>query len=497
MPRSPAPLLLLLALALAAAGCPPGQVGPADGGPDGGPPECAGRADCSEGLACSAEGRCVPCQSSGECLLREVCSPQTQACVARAGWGADCARNEDCQAGQWCRQGLCLARDQVRLCPSGASSECQKGQRCNALNLVCEEDLGCAQAGDCGAGEACNPGTRRCEPACTEETQGAVCAAGERCVGGRCAQCATAGDCAAGQACDAAGRCVSTPRCYSDRDCRVPLVCYEPTGACLEEPPPCASDEACTPAERCELGRGECVPRGCLADRYEPNGAREAASRVVPGRYEDLTLCGGELDFFALTLAQGDRLGVVLDADPYAEPTFTTLVQDASGRTVAVGRLAATHVAGAPGTYYVAVSSTDAAQPYDVSFLLSRGVPCQDDAYEPNDAAATATPLRSSLAPDGTVCAQDVDLFSLELPAATRLRAALGEYRSADGLLELCVLEGERVLQCTQALEAPQVEVPAAAAARALLLRVRGVGDRTQNVYTLQVELVPVSGVSP
>jgi hypothetical protein len=480
-------LALLLLVAAAGAGCPSTSGGNPDAG-DAGGPACTTRGDCPEGLACSAEGHCAPCESSGQCLLREVCNPDTLACELKADWGTACARNEECQAGQWCRQGLCKDRDEVRLCPGGASRECAPGERCNAVNLVCEEDLGCAEEADCGAEETCNPGTRRCVPRCTGATQAEVCAAGERCHEERCVQCVAATDCGPQQTCDAAGRCVESPRCDSDRDCQVPLVCHRPTGACLGSPPACTSDESCAEEERCDLGSGRCVPRGCQRDLFEDNDTPEKATAVAASLYEGLTLCSGDLDYFAVTLARGDRLGVSLEADPFSEATFTTLVQDAGRRTLASGRLSASYVAPAAGTYYVMVASTDASQPYDIAFLLSRGIPCDDDGWEPNDTPETATALNATRTADGRVCPQDTDHFTVSVSGGGAVHVRLAEYTAALGLLELCVLQGSAAPQCTQA-EVPELAVQVAGGASALVVRVRGAGEQTANTYTLQVEV--------
>jgi hypothetical protein len=106
------------------------------------PPECMTRADCAEGKVCVPDGYCDECSSSGQCRVTEICDPMSKLCRFRDGWGALCAANDDCQAGSWCKQGLCKDRSEVNLCPSGMSTECPQGFRCNAPNTVCEEDMG-------------------------------------------------------------------------------------------------------------------------------------------------------------------------------------------------------------------------------------------------------------------------------------------------------------------------------------------------------------------
>jgi hypothetical protein len=486
------PLALVLALAalastaLLASGCP--RVMPTSDA--GRPPECETRADCPEGKVCTAEKFCDTCSTSGQCSVREECSAETKLCALRAGWGTECARNEACQAGDWCKQGLCLPRSQVNLCPSGSSATCPQGERCNAVTTVCEEDLGCSTNEDCSASEVCNTGSRKCVPRCTAETQATVCGAGERCVNERCVQCTQASECGVGLICDLAGRCSTAERCYSDRDCTVPLACFLQTGACLPRRRSCTSNDVCPPDQRCDVGAQRCVPRTCQPDRYEPNDDQTRAFGVMAGTFRGMTVCSGDQDWFGLQLGRGDLLGVNLDADPFSEGTFSTVIKDASGRTVAAGRLLVSYVAPTAARYFVVVSSTDPYQTYDVTFLLSRGVPCDDDSNEPNDAPASPTVLNAQTQIDGKICAQDQDHFRVTAPMGQGLKASLTNYDPGRGLLRLCVLsnDGQTTFGCSDDV-APQVTVAAAqVGGQAVLVRVAGSTERIANAYTLKVE---------
>lgn len=477
------PRAALLAAALLC-GCPP-----ANGGKDAGrPPECLSRADCADGKVCTAEQYCDFCSSSGQCRTREVCDAEKLLCRLRDGWGEACTTNEACPAGSWCKQGLCLDRSQVSLCPGGQNSECGLGERCNAVTTVCEEDLGCSESADCSAVEICNTGSRKCVPRCTVETQADVCAAGERCVEEKCVQCASSAECGVGLVCDAAGKCSSGNRCYGDRDCKVPLICFAQTGACLPKAPPCVSDDYCPPDKRCDVGSGKCVPRACQADRYEPNNDAATAFGVAATSYRDLTLCLNDQDWYALNLSRGDQLGVNLDADPFSENVFSTFIKDGTGRSLAAGKLLVSYVAPATQKYFVVVSTTDPYQPYDITFLLSRGTPCDDDALEPNDTQAQPTLVNASSLLEGAICPQDQDWFQVTVPSGKGLTASLVNYDAAKGLLRLCAFDGATQLSCDDAA-APVVAVPAAQAAqKQLSVRVLGSTDRIANAYSLKVE---------
>lgn len=458
-------------------------------GTDGGrPPECETRADCESGKVCTAEKFCDGCTTSGQCTVREECVAETKRCALRPGWGTECARNEDCQAGSWCKQGLCLARSEVNLCPGGAAT-CPQGERCNAVTTVCEEDLGCSTNEDCSAREVCNVGSRRCVPRCTAETQATVCGAGERCVNERCVQCTQASECGVGLICDQAGRCSTAERCYSDRDCTVPLACFIQTGACLPRRRSCTSNDVCPVDQRCDVGAQRCVPRSCQPDRYEPNDELARAFGVMAGTFRGMTLCAADQDWFRLQLGRGDLLGVNLDADPFSEGTFSTVIKDGTGRTVAAGRLLVSYVAPTPGPYFVVVTSTDPFQTYDATFLVSRGTPCDDDRNEPNDGAQSPTVLNATTQIDGRVCPQDQDWF--RVAAAQGVAVSLTNYDPGRGLLRLCVFtaDGATQLGCSDE-PAPRVQVnPAQVGGQPnVLVRVSGSTDRIANAYTLKVE---------
>lgn len=452
------------------------------------PPECETRAECSAGKVCTAEQFCDFCSTSGQCSVKEECGAETRLCALRAGWGTECARNEDCQAGSWCKQGLCLARAEVNLCPGGTSATCPQGERCNTLTTVCEEDLGCSTNDDCSTQEICNTGSRRCVPRCTADTQATVCGAGERCVMERCVQCTQSSECGVGLLCDAAGRCSTAERCYSDRDCMVPLACFVQTGACLPRRRACTSNDVCPVDQRCDVGAQRCVPRTCQPDRYEPNDEQTRAFGVMAGTFRGMTLCAQDQDWFRLQLGRGDLVGVNLDADPFSEGTFSTVIKDASGRTVAAGRLLVSYVAPVPAPYFVVVTSTDPFQTFDATFLVSRGTPCDDDANEPNDAVTTPTVLNAQPQIDGKICQQDADHFRAVVPASG-LKASLINYDSSRGLLKLCVLSADGVssLGCTEDLT-PSLTVPAAQASQPVLIVVSGSTERIANAYTLKVE---------
>jgi hypothetical protein len=452
-------------------------------------PECENRDQCSAGKVCTSDKFCANCETSGQCTLKENCDAKSKLCTLREGWGTACKINDECQAGFWCKQGLCVDRAQVTLCPGGLNSECPQGERCNRVTTVCEEDLGCSTNDDCSAGEVCNTGSRACVPKCTMETQSTICAAGERCVDSKCVQCAGNAECGVGLVCDNAGRCSAGARCYTDRDCNVPLACFVQTGACLPKQPPCISNDNCLANQRCDVGNGRCIPKDCQPDRYEPNNDDVKAFNVAPGSYRNLSLCLNDVDWYSISLSRGDQLGINLDADAFSENTYSTVVKAVSGRTLSAGKLLVSYVAPANAKYFVVVSNTDAFQSYDITFLKSRGVPCDDDALEPNDVSTQATALNVMSQADGKICPQDVDWFKANVPMGKTVKASLVNYDSSKGLLRLCAssLDGMSMLGCSNETN-PLVNIPVGQTQ--VLLRVLGETERNANAYTLKVEFL-------
>jgi hypothetical protein len=227
----------------------------------------------------------------------------------------------------------------------------------------------------------------------------------------------------------------------------------------------------------------------------EPNDTVATASAVRASRYLGLTLCPDDADHFSLSLERGDQLGVNVEAEAYAEPAFSTTLQDASGRVLASGRFLTTHVAAVPGRYTVRISARGSEpRSYDVGFFLSRGTPCDDDLHEPNDTPGTAKALPEGTAVEGRLCPQDRDHFRLTVPEGRGVRVALSNYEAASGLLRLCLLgaDGTSELGCSAEATGARVSLPTAVAGgRTLTARVTGEDARTVNGYTLQAELLP------
>ncbi len=134
-------------------------------------------------------------------------------------------------------------------------------------------------------------------------------------------------------------------------------------------------------------------------DRFEPNGVPDRTSTIAPGTYEDLTLLGGESDYYAVTVAAGETLEATATFTEEGEgavvPELTLIDGDDNVLEFSVIQLATngsdtveyrlTWEATSRQTVFLNVESTRSAPADDLStsydLLVNRG---ENDKLEPN-----------------------------------------------------------------------------------------------------------------
>lgn len=460
------------------------------GGGGGGPAHCEDDTGCKDGLHCSSEGSCVQCTSDGHCGRAQVCSAASLSCMFRDGWGAECQGHDGCGLGMVCVQGLCLPDEDGYFQRCGSLGQCPEGLRCNRPLDVCEEDIGCFSNGDCVEGEVCNPGTGLCEAACTPETEQVICGIRQHCAEGRCVECSEDGDCGPGLTCNVlAGRCAGSTMCFSDRECPAGKVCNRATSTCTEPPPPCDSDDDCLDDERCDLSRGRCVMSSCRPDQYEPNGGADEATSITAGTLRDLSLCGPEdEDWFRISLRAGDRLNVNVETDVLSSGGLDVQLRDGSGRILKSNPLLVDHTVPTAGDYFVRVVTSDTQARYTLHVLVVRGVPCEDDPYEPNNEPSEAAAVRTGNHTNFQACPGDPDWFVVDVPLGKRIVATL-THDPLKGDLDLFLFDtdGRTQLASSRTIE-PVEEVSSrnVTGGKAYLLVLPG-DARSQNAYDLSI----------
>ncbi|HOX43176.1 MAG TPA: hypothetical protein PK668_06245 [Myxococcota bacterium] len=474
-----------LALLALLSGCGGGTQGQGDGGPD--PQACQSRLDCSGRLGCT-DGLCGRCQRDRDCLVTEFCHPLDQLCSLFVE--GECALNQDCALGEFCVQGSCKPASQVVACRD--AGDCAAGERCDPLNLVCVLDLGCNRDEDCAAGEVCSVATHRCESACTPATQEVICGQGLFCdTFGRCVECFEDDQCGLGLTCNLeVQRCEGQNSCLTSRDCDPGLVCNPQTRQCTSPPPACLSNADCPTGSQCDPGSGACVSAECRPDGLEPNDFPESAAPLATGRHERLNLCPGDRDFYALGLVRGDRVQVIATTDFLSSDSFQLVLLDPTASEVLQeGSLLLDHVVAGTGTHLVRVQTLDPQASYALLVTVTRGVPCDDDAREPDDSALQARPIAPGSYPGLALCPQDEDWYSLERPLGARLLARLS-YPALQGDLDLDLVAGDGQTLVMRSATAGDTEVVYAEGGPGTryYLRVYAEGSN-QNRYQLDVEL--------
>jgi hypothetical protein len=202
-----------------------------------------------------------------------------------------------------------------------------------------------------------------------------------------------------------------------------------------------------------DTGTGE----GCLPDANEANDSPETATAVADGtRFDDLTICPGDVDFFAVDLEVGHQVDFDVlfnhldtrDIDiELLAPDGTQVWDSTSGdddehisfwpwAALGAGRFVLRVYGWEAPPDYVFEGNT-----YDLVVTVHPDVPCDPDAAEDDDTPATAGP---SPAPDRGgaygVCPGDPDHFTIDANAGQRI-LAFADYFSPWGHLDVEILD--------------------------------------------------------
>ena len=266
------------------------------------------------------------CLQDGDCISQICYSTQTA-----SGCTLECSSQVDCQLyGLICvplQPGLaaCIPPPPVQL-PCNSHADCTYPTTCVTQYGWCDLPE-CTLDGDCPAGEECEPGTRKCQPASCQSTY--ECASPvDFCLHDTCGppDCTVRDDCAPGQICSyAQGICDDALPCNEEGTCNwynqvcvdglcepnlcaTPCaneahVCHPKTGKCGA---PCSAPDGCSTGWNCDVAAGVC---------YE-NVLPVAVAQIVALRGNTVTLDGtGSLDPEGLPLTYR---WMVLSAPPGA-----------------------------------------------------------------------------------------------------------------------------------------------------------------------------------
>ena len=275
-------------------------------------PGCTTDTSCGPGSYCDTATRackpvtgfCAPCRNDAQCGSGSRCATHPQypsagsfcvpSCIASDGGAPGCANGLQCLASGATGSGPQLCYPETGAC--GVSNACipdslvlcHADADCNDPAQSCDATLnGCvSRTRNCPAGDACDPQSRLCVHACTNDSdctaieqnqpgylcrnnacfKRTLCLTDNDCTNGQncqtnpdgsksCVQgCVAATDCPLGQGCDSSN--VSHPRCASgckqDQDCALNTICSPTTSTCVSSTVSCA--QTCQATQACPIG---------------------------------------------------------------------------------------------------------------------------------------------------------------------------------------------------------------------------------------------------
>ncbi len=466
---------------------------------------CTSTSQCTGGEVCAPEDAdanadkiCGPCHLDDQCALKEICDPISERCKLRHCFGTQCNVNNDCSLGQYCVQGLCLspannstAMDACNVITCMQNADCPSGDRCDTQNDVCVLNLGCENDSECPTGDKCDVAANICVPLCTAENAAQVCGVKQICYMGACVQCLKDSDCPPGEMCNlTANLCEGINGCLTNRDCAPPSICNQCTLTCTDPPGPCRSDlDCCNATPTCDITTGTCQAATCEHDRFYPNGSIGNATVLPAGETDGLTLCSGQVEYFAVSLQNGDDLDVVFDGDSLAHIELT--IMDGTGAVLADSTsLVVNAIVSVDGTYYVRAQSTDAWVPYGLTVSITRGTPCPPGPGAPNDTYLQAKPETQNDLYGLSLCPGDQDWFVVQVAPGQTLAVTLTTMVT-DGELDLYLYDtnpSTLLDSNTAAVGMKTVQSNSFTGPRAYV-HVDGADSATQNVYNLSFRL--------
>ncbi|MED5465778.1 MAG: hypothetical protein VX699_14095, partial [Myxococcota bacterium] len=353
---------------------------------------CATSADCPTNASqCTPDGLCVTCITADHCACHEQCvdslcvplgaSAPHQTLNAHGNWSGTpgqtnytykgaCNIHEDCGIGQICNpltRGCITAslfseacdpedNDTCPLGPQGETLVCDTtSQRClpsptcllthnccTQDNLVCDTSANVCRT----IADECTPPTELTSTCPFLPKDQDTCLTGSFCSeAGTCVQCTCDADCGDNDA--PSLKChLPTSTCKPLDYCSVASDCDQSTQSCDTQnntcAPACAEATAtadCGPDFFCHPEDKVCRSKSelpCSNDSFYPNhSAATAATLTLPDldqtRLEaDLSLCGGDSDWFQLSLQAGERISITMSS-PSASMSATYSILNPEG----------------------------------------------------------------------------------------------------------------------------------------------------------------------
>lgn len=187
------------------------------------------------------------------------------------------------------------------------------------------------------------------------------------------------------------------------------------------------------------------VGQPCAEDNRENNDQLGSARTLVAGAVNGLRSCGGDHDWFSVLLTAGDSLEVNATFR-VGEGDIDVRVTDPAGNWLANGASPANNErvvyrAVNTGMHYIDIELMNdfgraSGNDYDLNITLGAGQ-CLPDAYEPNDAANTATTLAPGFYQGLTACSVVQDDYYQLAVTPGQVVTATATFAPAEGDIDL------------------------------------------------------------
>lgn len=222
-------------------------------------------------------------------------------------------------------------------------------------------------------------------------------------------------------------------------------------------------------------------------DRFEHNDNRTQATDRVRGNWENLSIVGGESDFYAIPLNSGEQLDAAIDFD-HSVGDLDMRIRDPSGNVMVTSQSvsddeSASITATQDARYYVEVYGFNGASaPYN----LTLSSPTRDDGLEDNDGTGTATSSRPYLQ-DMQVTPNDPDYFEVDLQRGEQLTTTVSfDHTVGDLDVRVTDPQGNFVASSTSTSDDEQLTVTASQSGT-YYVKVYG-HSGAANAYDMQME---------
>jgi hypothetical protein len=187
----------------------------------------------------------------------------------------------------------------------------------------------------------------------------------------------------------------------------------------------------------------------CTADGLEENDSAGAARSLTPGNQSNLSVCTGDDDFYAYTLAAGDDVTVNVSFSD-AEGDIDVDLLNPAGTSVAAGSSSTdnesfAYTAAAAGRYVLRVylyadGGANPGNTYALNVQVAGAATCAPDPFEPNDSAAAAAALPAGTHNGLTACDSDDDFYRLNLTSGQQV-SLQALFTHAEGDIDMVLLD--------------------------------------------------------